>query len=175
MEQNEKKALLEAILFIAGEVVPLSRLQEVTGFSTGEITSLMAELMREYRERGGGIQIVEVAEGYQMVTDARLGQYLQRFIREDRKLKLSEAALETLAIIAYRQPITKAEIEQIRGVSSDGVIRSLLDRRLIKVVGRKAVPGRPRMYGTTREFLQFFGLKDLSELPPMRELEPEEL
>ncbi|RME64748.1 MAG: SMC-Scp complex subunit ScpB [Nitrospirae bacterium] len=175
MDPQEKKALLEAILFISGEPVEVKRLQEVTGFSTGEITSLMAELMREYRDRDGGVHIVEVAEGYQMVTSPRLGQYLQRFIKEDRKVKLSEAALETLAIVAYRQPITKAEIEQIRGVSSDGVLRSLLERKLIKVVGRKAVPGRPRMYGTTKEFLQYFGLKDLSELPPMRELEPEEL
>lgn len=175
MEPQDKKALLEAILFISGEPVGLTRLQEITGFSTGEITNLMAELMRQYRERQGGLQIIEVAEGYQMVTNPRFGEYLQRFITEDKKVKLSEAALETLAIVAYRQPITKAEIEQIRGVSSDGVIKSLLERKLIKVVGRKAVPGRPRMYGTTKQFLQYFGLKDLSELPPMRELEPEEL
>jgi segregation and condensation protein B len=175
MDTPTKKALLEAILFIAGEPVPVKRLQDTTGLSTGEITTLMAELMKDYRERGGGLQVVEVAEGYQMVTNPQLSEYLQRFATEERKIKLSDAALETLAIVAYRQPITKAEIEQIRGVSSDGVIKGLLERRLIKVVGRKDVPGRPRLYGTTREFLQFFGLKDLSELPPMRELEPEEL
>ncbi len=175
MEAHQKKAILEAILFVAGEPVPVKRLQEVTGFSSGEIINLMAELIKDYRDRQGGIQIVEVAEGYQMVTTAISGQYLQRFIAENRKVRLSDAALETLAIVAYRQPITKAEIEQIRGVSSDGVIKGLLERRLIKVVGRKDVPGRPRLYGTTKEFLQFFGLKDLSDLPPMRELEPEEL
>jgi len=175
MDNNTKKALLEAILFVAGEPITVQRLQQVTGLSSGEITRFLAELIKDYRDRNGGIQIVQVAEGYQMVTNPALGNYLKRFISDERKIKLSEAALETLAIIAYRQPITKAEIEQIRGVSSDGVIKNLLERRLIKVVGRKDVPGRPRLYGTTREFLQFFGLKDLSELPPMRELEPEEL
>ncbi len=174
MDNKEKKAILEALIFVSGAPVSIKELQKTTGFATGEIEFLVSELMAEYRERQGGIEIVEVAEGYQMVTRPAFSEYVKR-LRSSTPPKLSMPAMETLAIIAYKQPITKAEIEQIRGVNSDGVIKNLLDRRLIRVVGKKEAPGRPILYGTTREFLLYFGLKDLSELPTIRELNPDEL
>ncbi len=174
MDNKEKKAILEALIFVSGTPVSIKELQKATGFATGEIEFLVSELMAEYRERQGGIEIVEVAEGYQMVTRPAFSEFVKR-LRSSTPPKLSMPAMETLAIIAYKQPITKAEIEQIRGVNSDGVIKNLLDRRLIRVVGKKEAPGRPILYGTTKEFLLYFGLKDLSELPTIRELNPDEL
>ncbi|VAX26707.1 Segregation and condensation protein B [hydrothermal vent metagenome] len=174
MEKEQKRALLESILFISGTPVNLKDLQKITEFSTGEISFLINELMAEYRNRKGGILLVEVAEGYQMVSNPDYSYWVKK-IKATTPQKLSIAALETLSIVAYRQPITKAELEQLRGVNSDGVIKSLLERRFIRIVGKKEVPGRPLIYGTSREFLQHFGLKDLSELPTMRDLNPDEL
>jgi segregation and condensation protein B len=174
MERDEKKALLEAILFISGEPVTLKDLQKITGLPSGETEYLIRELMAFHRDRKGGILIMEVAEGFQMVTAPEYAPYLRK-IKETAPTRLTGAALEALAIIAYRQPITKAEIEELRGVGSDGVIKSLLERRMIRIVGKKEAPGRPLLYGTTREFLLYFGLKDLSELPTVRELNPDEL
>ncbi len=164
---------MESILFVSGAPISLGDLQKITGFSTGETEFLMKELTADYRDRRGGILIVEVAGGYQMVSNPEHSRWIRK-MKTSTPSKLSMAALEALSIVAYRQPITKAELEQLRGVNSDGVIKSLLERRFIRVVGRKEVPGRPLLYGTTREFLQHFGLKDLSELPTMRELNPDE-
>ncbi len=174
MEKEQKKALLESILFISGTPLNLKDLQKITEFSTGEISFLLNELMAEYRDRKGGILLVEVAGGYQMVSNPEYSHWVKK-LKATTPQKLSIAALETLSIVAYRQPITKAELEQLRGVNSDGVIKSLLERRFIRIVGKKEVPGRPLIYGTSREFLQHFGLKDLSELPTMRDLNPDEL
>ncbi len=174
MDNKKKRSLIEALLFVSGEPLSLKELQRITGFSTGEIEYLLQELVGDYRARDGGLEIVQVAEGYQIVTRPEYAEWIRKF-RASSPQKLSMAALETLAIIAYRQPITKAEIEQLRGVNSDGIVRNLLERRLIRIVGKKEAPGRPLLYGTTREFLMFFGLKDLTELPTLRELSPEEL
>lgn len=174
MENEEKKALLESVLFVSGTSLSTKELQRITELSSGEITFLLSELMAEYRNRGRGIQIVEVAEGYQMVSNPAYSGWIRR-LKTNLPLKLSMAALETLAIIAYRQPISKAEIEELRGVNSEGTLKSLTERRFVRIVGRKETPGRPLLYGTTREFLQHFGLKDLSELPTARELNPDEL
>ncbi|RMG01996.1 MAG: SMC-Scp complex subunit ScpB [Nitrospirae bacterium] len=174
LDQKGKKSLLEALLFISGDPLGAKEIQKITGFSSGEIGYLMTELMAEYRDRGGGLLIREVAEGYQMVTAPEYAPYLRK-LKETSPTRLSPASLETLAIVAYRQPITKAEIDELRGVSSDGVLKSLLERRLIRIVGKKEAPGRPLLYGTTKEFLLHFGLKDLSELPTIRELSPDEL
>ena len=174
MEREQKKALLEALLFVSGAPLTLKDLQKATGLSTGEIGFLMNELMAEYRKRTGGVLLAEVAEGFQMVSNPEFSDWVRK-LTSSIPQKLSMAALETLAIIAYRQPITKAELEQLRGVNSDGVVKSLIERRFIRIVGKKEAPGRPLLYGTTREFLQHFGLKDLSELPTMRELNPDEL
>jgi segregation and condensation protein B len=174
MEDTDKKNLIEAILFLSGEPVTISILKDVIDISEIELKKLTDELISEYRERNGGLLITEIAHGYQMITNVACAPWLKKFMAKNVSSKLSSSALETLAIIAYKQPIIKAEIEQLRSVNSDGVIKTLLDRKLIKIMGRKEAPGRPLLYGTTKEFLQYFGLKDLTGLPTLKDLEREE-
>jgi segregation and condensation protein B len=174
MDQKEKKSLIEAMLFVSGEPVTLAVLKNITEIPEAELTQLLGELAEEYRERNGGLLIIEIAGGYQVVTHPSYASWIKKFKSTSTSNKLSMAALESLAIIAYNQPIIKAELEHIRGVNSDGVMKTLLDRRLIKIMGRKEVPGKPLLYGTTREFLQYFGLKDLTDLPTIKELSREE-
>jgi len=173
-EDKEKKSALEAFLFLSGDVLALSTLKDVTGFPEAEVRKLMTELIEEYRERNAGLMIAEIAGGYQMVTNPDCAEWVRKFKSTQVSNKLSMPALETLAIIAYKQPIIRAEIEQIRGVNSDSAIKTLYEKRLIKIMGRKEAPGRPFFYGTTREFLQYFGLKDLTELPTLKDLIREE-
>jgi segregation and condensation protein B len=167
VEETQRKAALEAILFVAGDIVTVASLNKATDIPLAEIKSLMSGLIADYRDRNSGIIIAEIAEGYQMVTSPDTGAWIKRFKNIHQTGKLSQPAIETLAIIAYKQPITKIEVDQLRGVNSDGAVKSLLDKRLIKIVGKKETPGRPFLYGTTIEFLQYFGLKSLSELPPI--------
>jgi segregation and condensation protein B len=174
MEDREKISVLEAILFLSGELITISTLKDVTELPESEIKRLMGELIQEYKERNTGLLIVEIANGYQMVTNPEHAEWVKKFRSSHMSSRLSMPALETLAIIAYKQPIIRAEIEQIRGVNSDSAIRTLLEKRLIKIMGRKEVPGRPFLYGTTREFLQYFGLRDLTELPTLKEFTQEE-
>jgi segregation and condensation protein B len=174
MEIQEKKSIIEALLFVAGETVAPSVLKGITEIPEAEVKQILDGLVSEYRERNGGLQIIEIANGYQMVTSPDCARSIRTFRSTNTSNKLSMPALETLAIVAYNQPIIKAEIEQIRGVNSDGVIKTLVERRLIKIMGRKEMPGRPLLYSTTREFLQYFGLKDLTELPTIKELNREE-
>lgn len=163
------KSAIEALLFVAGEPVSVSSLVKITEMPESEIKKLMEELISDYRAAHSGIQIVEIADGYQMVTNPDFSMWIKKFKNINQSSKLSPPTLETLAIIAYKQPVTKLEIDQLRGVNSDGAVKSLLDRRLIKIVGRKETPGRPFLYGTTKEFLQYFGLKNLSDLPPIND------
>ena len=174
MEEKEKISVLEAILFLSGELVACSALKDVLEIPESEIKRLMEKLITEYKERNSGLLIIEIANGYQMVTNPIHADWIMKFKKMRISSKLSMPALETLAIIAYKQPIIRAEIEQIRGVNSDSAIKTLLEKRLIKIMGRKEVPGRPFLYGTTREFLQYFGLKDLTELPTLKDLSREE-
>jgi segregation and condensation protein B len=174
MDDREKKSLLEALLFFSGEPLTLSTLKGITEMDEPEIRRVMDGLMTDYRTRESGILIAEIANGYQMVTDPRYSPWIKKMKSSQVSSKLSLAALETLAIIAYRQPTIKAEIEQVRGVNADGVIKTLLDRRLIKIMGKKEAPGKPLLYGTTKEFLQYFGLKDLAELPTLKDFAREE-
>ncbi len=174
MEDRGKKSVVEAILFLSGEPVALSTIRNVIDLPEFEIKRLIDELITEYKERGGGLMIVEIANGYQMVTNPEYADWVRKFRTTYVSSKLSMPALETLAIIAYKQPIIRAEIEQLRGVNSDSAIRTLLERRLIKIMGRKEAPGRPFLYGTTREFLEYFGLKDLTELPTLKDMIKEE-
>lgn len=174
MEDREKKYALEAILFLSGDVIAASALKDVMEIPELEIKRLMGELMAEYSKRNTGILIAEIAGGYQMVTNPDYAELVKKFKSTHISSKLSMPALETLAIIAYNQPIIRAEIEQIRGVNSDSAIRTLYEKRLIKIMGRKEAPGRPFLYGTTRDFLQYFGLKDLTELPTLKDLIREE-
>lgn len=174
MEIKEKKSLIEAMLFISGEPVTLPVLKNIIELPEIEIKQLLEDLIREYREKDSGLLIIEIANGYQMVTNPSYAQWIKKFKSTNASSRLSMPALETLSIIAYKQPIIKAELEHLRGVNSDGVIKTLLDRRLVKIMGRKEVPGKPLLYCTTREFLQYFGLKDLTELPTLKELAREE-
>jgi len=161
-------------LFLSGEPITASSLKSVTEMDEPEIKRLMEQIIAEYRDRDGGMVVAEIANGYQMVTNMRFAPWVRKHRGAQVSSKLSVAALETLAIIAYKQPIIKAEVEQIRGVNSDGVVKTLIDRRLIRIMGRKEAPGKPLLYGTTREFLQYFGLKDLTELPTLKDLAREE-
>ncbi|KPK44266.1 MAG: hypothetical protein AMK74_05470 [Nitrospira bacterium SM23_35] len=175
MDQNsEYKSIFEAMLFLSGDVLPVQSFREIVGISEADMKLLMNDLIAEYRDRNRGLLIVEIANGYQMVTNPEYAGWVKKFRTIHTSSRLSMPALETLAIIAYKQPIIKAEIEQIRGVNSDSAIRTLYDKRLIKIMGRKEAPGRPFLYGTTREFLQYFGLKDLTELPTLKDLNREE-
>ena len=174
VEDREKKSVLEAFLFLSGEVLTYASLKDVTEIPEPEVKRLMEDLIEEYRERNAGLLIVEIANGYQMVTNPEHADLVRKFTNTQVSSKLSMPALETLAIIAYRQPIIRAEVEQIRGVNSDSAIKTLYEKRLIKIMGRKEAPGRPFLYGTTREFLQYFGLKDLTELPTLKDLTREE-
>jgi segregation and condensation protein B len=174
MDVTEKKSLLESLLFLAGEPLTLSSLKGVIETDENEIKKLMEELIEEYNNRGGGILIKELAGGYQMITNPQHAPGIKKFLGIHASNKLSLAALEALAVIAYKQPIIKTEIEQIRGVNSDGVIKTLLEKRMVKIVGKKEAPGKPMLYGTTKEFLQYFGLKDLTELPTLKDFSREE-
>lgn len=174
MDDREKKSLLEALLLISGEPLTPSTLKGITALDEPEIRSLMGNLIADYETRDGGLRIAEIAGGYQMVTVPRFAQWIRKMKSSQVSSRLSLASLETLAIIAYRQPIIKAEIEQVRGVNADGVIKTLLDKRLIKIMGKKEAPGRPLLYGTTKEFLEYFGLKDLTGLPTLADLTREE-
>ncbi len=174
MEDSEKKSALEAFLFLSGEPVTFSAVKDVIELPESEIKRLFDELIIEYRERNKGLLVVEIANGYQMVTNPECEERVKKFRSTHISSRLSMPSLETLAIIAYKQPTIRAEIEQIRGVNSDSAIRTLLEKRLVKIMGRKEVPGRPFLYGTTREFLQYFGLKDLTELPTLKDLVREE-
>ncbi|MBI4824231.1 MAG: SMC-Scp complex subunit ScpB [Nitrospirae bacterium] len=174
MDERKKKSLLEALLFVSSETVSASELKSACELAEAEVKSIMEELIHEYRERDSGVLIVESAGGWRMLTNPEHGESIKKFLGSQKAQRLSMASLETLGIIAYKQPIQKAEVDELRGVNSDGVVKTLLERRLIKVVGKKDAPGRPLLYGTTREFLEYFALKNLTELPTLKELQREE-
>ncbi len=174
MNTDEQKGLLEAMFFISGDVLSLSDMKKIIELPDGEIRRLVESLIVDYRERQGGMMIVEIANGFQMVSNPIYAKWLKEMRKRTTENKLSMAAVETLSIIAYKQPIIKAEIEHIRGIGSDGTLKTLLDKRLVKITGRKEGPGKPLLYGTTKTFLQYFGLKDLSELPTLKEFTKEE-
>jgi len=171
MEDREAKSILEAVLFIAGEPVSADSLKKILEIDGAEVERLVKELIHDYTMNNNGLLVLEVAGGVQMVTNPAYSPWVKKMLSTAVPAKLSQQSLETLAIIAYKQPIIKAEIEAIRGVNSDGVVKTLLERRLVRILGRKEVPGRPLMYGTTKEFLQYFGLKDLAELPTLKEFQ----
>jgi segregation and condensation protein B len=162
----EVEAAVEALLFASDEPLPLDRLVEVLDLTPGEAQAAVDAVRVACEASGRGLALVEVAGGFRLVTRPELAPILLRLQRLRLKSRLSRAAVETLAIVAYRQPISRPEIEQLRGVSAESVVTHLLERRLIRIVGRKATPGRPILYGTTGEFLEHFGLRDLGELPP---------
>jgi segregation and condensation protein B len=168
-EGNNNKAIIEALLFASGEPLTCPAITKATGLAEHEIRNIVNILMSEYRERHSGIIIAEIAEGFEMLTDPDLAAWIRKMKNIHGTGKLSQPSLETLSIIAYKQPITRLEIDQLRGVNSDAAVKSLLDKRLIKIVGKKETPGRPYLYSTTKEFLQYFGLKNLGELPAVHD------
>lgn len=172
--QRKLKTVVESLLFASGEPLSLARLLEIAsrgGFadSKRQIRRVLEELRKEYEDSGRGIRLLEVAGGYQLRTPPEVAASV-KLLFEAKPWRLTRATLETLAIVAYRQPVTRAEIEAIRGVDVDGVMGSLLVRKLVRVVGRKEAPGRPLLYGTTQRFLEVFGLSDLSSLPALAEI-----
>jgi segregation and condensation protein B len=178
MADSGLKSAIESLLFIAGNPLSLDRLKGIFEDAAREQIETQIEILKQgYESRGSGIMLVEVAGGYQLVTRPQNAVWIRKFRSVKVSSRLSRPALETLAIVAYKQPITRAEVEAIRGVNIGGIMRNLMERRLVKIVGKKDVPGKPMMYGTSLEFLQYFGLKDLSSLPTLKEfqeLEPGE-
>ena len=171
MEREEIKSVVESLLFVAEGPQSLQRLGEILdSVDRATLHSVMNEIQADYESQNRGIRLVEVAGGYQLRTAKANADWVKKYLG-GRPARMSKATLETLAIIAYRQPITRAEVEAIRGVDVDGVVTTLLERNLIRAVARKDVPGRPFLYGTTPEFLQLFNLKDLSQLPTLKEME----
>jgi segregation and condensation protein B len=167
---SELKAIVEALIFASPEPVTLKALGKLLDGEPKEDVVAAIEAVRQDYERPSGLQFVEVAGGYQIVTRPELHEWVRRLFHERTSHKLSVAALETLAVIAYKQPVTAPEIAEIRGVNTSGVLGTLADRKLVKIVGRKQVVGRPFMYGTTREFLERFGLNDVSDLPKVEDM-----
>ncbi len=170
MEISELKPVLEAIIYVADEPVKPEQLKEVfPEESYDKIELALQEMVGEFNARAGGMWIREVAGGFRMTTRPEHHEYIQEYLKSKPGARLSMAALETLAVIAYRQPVTLAEILAIRGKKSSTALQTLLEKKLITILGRKPVVGRPILYGTSKEFLMHFGLKDLSELPTLEE------
>lgn len=169
MEKREFKDIIEALLFVCEKPLSLDEIKELLGLEKRFIRELIEELKVEYIQNHC-FRIREVAGGYQVVTDSKYAPWLRKLFRQKRNEQLSKAALETLAIVAFKQPITKPEIEFIRGVDVDGVLKGLLEKGLIRIAGRKKTVGRPLLYATTKKFLEYFGLNSLEELPSPDEL-----
>jgi segregation and condensation protein B len=170
MDRSEQRRIVEALVLASPEPVSAGRLAEIVpGCKPGDTKDLVNELNTEYQEQDRSFEIWEVAGGYQVRTRAEFSGYLQQ-LQKQRPLRLSRAALDSLSIIAYKQPVTRAEIEDVRGVDAGAVLKGLLDRRLIRIAGQREVPGRPMLYATTRRFLEVFGLESLKGLPSLREL-----
>lgn len=163
------KAIIEALIFASSEPITSKIISEIVAIDEHTVKQIISDLMEDYRRSKKGIQITEVANGYQYCTHPDCAPYLERLQKVPRNVGLSQAAIETLAIIAYKQPITKAEIESLRGVSVESPLGTLVEKNLIEESGRKDAPGRPILYRTTSKFLRYFGLNDLEDLPRVPE------
>ena len=174
MEIKRTEAAIEAILFAMGESVELSRIAAAVGQDKDTTRRLLHHMMDRYQEEDRGIQIIELEQSYQMCTKSEMYEYLIRIAKQPKKHVLTDVLLETLSIIAYKQPITKVEIEKIRGVSCDHAVNKLVEYNLVKELGRLDAPGRPLLFGTTEEFLRSFGVQSLDELPMLDQVQIEE-
>lgn len=178
MAQDNIKTVIEALLFASEKPLMVEQVKNILdSLEAAEIRKIFSELKSEYESANRGMRIVEVAGGFQMITPSDAAPFLKKLYKQRRADKSSKPALETLAIIAYKQPVTKLEIESLRNVNVDGVISSLLEKDLIRIAGRKNAPGRPFVFGTTKVFLEYFGLKSLDDLPKIEkfpELKPVE-
>jgi segregation and condensation protein B len=171
LNEKEIMAIIEAVLFVSGDPISLDDLAEVLEITDLELRCIVDKMINLYKYERRGIQIVQFEDKIQFCTHPEYGDYIQRLLHPVQKQSLSQAAMETLAIIAYRQPITRPEIEAIRGVKCDYTISLLLERGLIKAEGRKDGPGRPILYVTTEEFLKHFGISSIDELPELEEMD----
>lgn len=173
-ESGSLKGMLEALLLVSDDSVPATELAKVTGAAPGEVAQALAELSCEYKDANRGFQLREVAGGWRLFTHPAYYDQVADYVVSWDKRKLSQAALETLAVIAYHQPVTREGVRAIRGVNSDGVIGSLREKGLVREMGHEADRGNATLYGTTRQFLETFGLKSLRELPPLEDFAPDE-
>jgi segregation and condensation protein B len=171
IDDAELKSITEALIFVADEPITPKMISDVVKIDRGAVEKAIAELVEEYENGKGGLQMREIAGGWQIATRPEFHEQVRAYLKSKPSAKLSLASLETLAVIAYRQPVTVPEILEIRGVQSPSAIKTLLDKRLIVAKGRKETVGRPMMYGTSKEFLIQFGLKDLSELPSIEDFQ----
>lgn len=174
MEREKAKAVLEAILFTMGESIEVDRLSTVIEEDERATRELLMEMKEEYEKRDSGVTLMELEDSFQMCTKGEMYEYLIKIAKTPRKYVLTDTLLETLSIVAYKQPITRLEIEKIRGVSCDHAVNRLVEFGLIKEVGRMDAPGRPLLFGTTEEFLRSFGVKSLEELPELSQVQIEE-
>jgi segregation and condensation protein B len=164
------KGAVEALLFVSDKPVMVDQLKEaIAGSTTTDIKEVLSLLKSDYDVNPRGMMIIEIAGGWQMLSSASFAEYIREFYKTRHKEKLSRAGLEVLAIIAYKQPVSRTDVEMIRGVNSDGTVMHLLNKGLIKIAGRKEVPGRPYVYGTTSQFLEYFGLRSVEDLPKLEE------
>ncbi|MDI7260095.1 MAG: SMC-Scp complex subunit ScpB [Thermodesulfobacteriota bacterium] len=172
MNEFDIKPILEGILFVSESPVKLESLMEILPeWDKGTLIDGIERIKKEYEEDSRGLELMEVAGGYQFRTKPQWAEWVNR-LKKAKPVKLSQSALETLAIIAYRQPVIRPTIEEIRGVDSGWVVRSLLEKGLVRIMGRKEIPGRPIIYGTTKTFLELFSLNTLSDLPTLKEIQP---
>ena len=172
MNNNEFKKLIESIIFVSSKPVTVKEFKHYfKDYETRDLKNILNELLEEWKNSDRGFILVEVSDGYQFRSRPDFADDIIDFNKEIKKFRLSKASLEVLAITAYKQPVTRVEIEQIRGVECSGVINLLLEKRLLEIRGRKDVPGKPFLYGTTDEFLETFNLKNLKDLPSLREIE----
>ena len=173
MEREELKSIVENVLLAADQPINATELSKIflDGTDKDQLQPILDELREEYNSRN--LQIMEVADGYQLCTRHEYNDWIRKYLKLDRSSRLSQPSLDTLSIIAYKQPLTRQEVDDIRGVDSSGVLKTLLEKKVIGPKGRKKVPGRPIMYRTTQKFLEYFGLKDLSDLPTLEDLREE--
>ncbi|MGI9533588.1 MAG: SMC-Scp complex subunit ScpB [Thermodesulfobacteriota bacterium] len=172
MQNNELKQLIESIIFVSSSPVTLKELNHYfKDQEAKDLREVLKELVSDFANSERGFELVEISKGYQFRSKAEFADEIINFNKEIKKFRLSKASLEVLAIVAYKQPLTRVEVEQIRGVDCSGVINLLLDKRLLEIRGRKDVPGKPFLYGSTDEFLETFNLKSLNELPTLKEIE----
>ena len=170
MDADELGSVLEALLLVVDSPVTVETLAAATEQPAYRIATRLQQMSEELTERDSGIDLRNTEEGWRMYTRARFAPYVEKLLLDGARSKLTRAALETLAVVAYRQPVVKADIDRFRGVDVSGSLRGLLDKKLIRIMGRKDIPGKPILYGTTKRFLEVFNLKDLAELPTLREL-----
>lgn len=174
MEEKNYKAIIEAILFTMGESVELGRIAEAIELDKKQTKAILEQMMEQYKESDFGMQIVELDGSYQMCTKTEMYEYLIRIAKQPQRRTLTDVLLETLSIVAYKQPVTKMEIEKIRGVSCDHAVNRLLEYNLICELGRLDAPGRPILFGTTEEFLRSFGVNSIDNLPVLNPVQLEE-